>query len=116
MKKSKKEWTPFPKMRAALRNIWRYSPMHREAIKSVTQNDPEQGKFFECPICSQTLSIYMATVDHQPPLGTLGGFTNCTLKSENLGHWAERLFYGPVRVLCKPCHKTVTSKQRKKAK
>jgi hypothetical protein len=112
--KKKKEYNVFNKIRAALRDIWRYSPQHREAIKLATAVDVGGGKYFCCPICTTNWPIELATVDHQPPLGALthwGGDNDFSL-----GMWAHSLFYGPVRVICKPCHKKVTASQRKKAK
>ena len=102
----KKPYNVFNKIRAALRDIWRYSPHHRGAIKAATQVDPENGKFFDCPVCEQQWPIELATVDHQPPCGSLLSF-------EDLEPFTRRLFTGSVRVICKMCHKKVTAAQRR---
>lgn len=110
--KTKKTYNVFNKIRAALRDIWRYSPQHREAIKKISFDDPELGKFFNCPLCHTDWPLRMAQVDHDPPLGTLYGFYG----TEGLGDWTDRLFNGPVRVICALCHKSVTKEQRKLCK
>jgi len=98
--KNKKEFNLLGKIRSAMRNIWRYSPSHRNAIKAANH-----GGEFMCPHCAKSWPIQLATPDHEPPLGSF------TL--ETLGDWTNRLFYGPVTVVCKPCHSAITKKQRK---
>jgi len=100
MKKAK-EFNLLGKIRSTMRDIWRYSPSHRNALKAANHNGE-----FQCPLCAKTQTIYLATVDHIPPVGSF------TLPE--LGEWAEKLFYGPTRVICKPCHKGVTAAQRRK--
>ena len=108
--KQKKQFNVFGKIRTALRGIYRYSPMRREAVKAATQKDPEQGSFFVCPLCKKQWPVQMIDVDHQPQCGSLQ-------KWEDLTQFAVQLFEGPVRVICKICHKKVTKTQRtKKAK
>jgi hypothetical protein len=105
MPKKSKEYNPLPKIRSALRQIWRYSPMHREAIKCVVKDGN-----FECAICHNTFPKELAAVDHEPPLGAFNSFKEMT-------GWAYNLFYGPVQVVCKHlCHKKKTAEQRRKAK
>jgi hypothetical protein len=109
--RKKKSYNLFQKIRAALRDIYRYSPMRREAIKKVVLKgglgSDRPYDYFKCPICKGDNYIQMAEVDHQPPLGPLADFSM-------LDAWANRLYYGDVRVVCKLCHKRVTSEQRKK--
>lgn len=100
MKKAK-EFNLLGKIRSAMRDIWRYSPSHRNAVKAANH----EGKF-QCPVCAETWPVELATVDHEPPLGSF------TL--ETLGDWTQRLFYGPVTVMCKPCHKKKTAAERRK--
>ena len=119
--KKKKTYKLFNKIRAALRDVYRYSPMRKEAIENVSQKDPEQGLFFECPLCTKQWPIQMADVDHEPPLGSLDNFggvhVNGTLATNSsLNVWASNLFFGPTQVICKICHKKKTVSQRKKAK
>jgi hypothetical protein len=77
--------------------------MRREAIKAATTQD----KQILCAICCKKWPVWAADVDHTPRLGSLNSL-------EELGSWAHRLFYGPVRVLDKTCHKKVTAEQRRK--
>ena len=105
--KTKKPYNVFTKIRSALRDIWRYSPQHRAAIKAVTILDPEKGKGFNCPICGDDWPIQLATVDHQPPCGSLTSW-------DDLTPWTKTLFEGSVRVICKPCHLEVTKFERRK--
>ena len=103
--KAKKPYSPFPKIRSALRNIYRFSPMRRGALKAVTINSGSI-KAFTCPRCDKHWPIQMADVDHQPPCGPLGSW-------EEMMQFAVQLFEGPVQVLCKICHKRKTAEQRR---
>lgn len=106
---AKSKWNLWVKVRSALRDIYRYSPMRREAIKAAsTLTDPELGgKGFVCPLCTRDYPIQMADVDHIDPCGSL-------LDIDDLQGFFLRLMYGPVRVICKLCHKEVTAAQRGK--
>lgn len=107
----KKVYNLFNKIRAALRDVQRYSPMRKEVINKVKIKDPELGGWgFTCPVCKHDWPIAMADVDHEPPLGPFEEPWN----NERVGDWIYRLFYGPVQVLCKLCHKKKTASQRKK--
>lgn len=112
----KKVYNLYNKIRQALRDIYRYSPMRREAIKAITLMATPSYHYphFMCPICKKYYPIQMADVDHEPPLGALEGFIGPEFKATDLGPWAHRLFYGPVQVLCKLCHKAKTARQRRK--
>jgi len=89
------------KIRSALRNVWRYDYNRRAVLKDALDEDGD----FKCPICKRMFPEYAADVDHLPPLG---GFTNL----KEAGDWMIRLFEGPQRVLCKPCHKAIPTKAR----
>ncbi len=106
---AKSKWNLWVKLRSALRDIYRYSPMRREAIKlASTLTDPELGgKGFVCMLCTRTYPIQMADVDHIEPCGSL-------LSAEDLPRFFARLMYGKVRVICKICHKKHTASQRRK--
>jgi len=95
------------KLRSALRNVWQYDPLRKAVISAVTIKDPENGKGFNCPICGHDWPIALATVDHEPELGSF------TL--ETIGDWVHRLFYGPQRAICKPCHAKKPKGKRKSA-
>jgi hypothetical protein len=115
--RKKKTYSLFNKIRAALRDVYRYSPMRKEAINAVKYPFNDEGIpsiysdciVFDCPKCKQVYPIQMADVDHEPPLGALGG-------TAGLGDWSYRLFYGNVQVICKLCHRRKTASQRKKVK
>lgn len=97
-----KEYNLWSKLRSAMRAVWRYSPSHREALKKVIV-----ASFFDCPMCGERHHKAMASVDHNPQLGSFNSW-------ETFGDWTQRLFEGNVRVLCKICHASVTKAQRKK--
>lgn len=103
----KKQYNLFNKIRAALRDIYRYSPMRKDAIKKASIVTDLWSNGFKCPICLKEWPIQMADIDHEPALGKLKSF-------EELKTWAENLYFGPVQVICKICHKAKTAKQRKK--
>lgn len=107
----KKVFNIFTKIRAALRDIFRYSPMHREALQSVEWVERLDGTTeFLCLLCNRYRPKEMARVDHQPPCGPLQSF-------HDLEPFATTLFTGTTRVICRPCHDRVTKEQkRKKAK
>ena len=104
---TKRPWNVFTKIRSALRDIYRFSPMRRAAIDTVKQKDSELGGWgFECVICRRQYHIKMAQVDHISPVGSLVCF-------EDLEGFARRLFTGPTRVICLICHAKVTKEQRR---
>ena len=111
MKRKSKQYNLWGRLRTSMRDVWRYSPSHKEAINKVKQKDPELGGYgFTCPLCKHDYPIQMAAVDHDPPLGSFDSW-------ETFGDWTRRLFEGDVRVICKHiCHKQVTAQQRKKLK
>lgn len=94
------------KLRSALRSVWQYDPLRKAAITKVVISIPGVKDGFICPLCSKGWPIQMATVDHDPPIGS---FT-----MDTIGDWIHRLFYGPQRAICKLCHRKVTASQRKK--
>jgi len=79
------------KLRSALRGVWQYDPLRKAIITAVTFD-----KTFKCPLCLSVWPVQLATVDHEPELGSF------TL--DTIGDWIYRLFYGPQRAICKPCH------------
>ncbi len=99
---AKSKWNLWVKVRSALRDIYRYSPMRREAIKFASREG-----LFTCPLCTVAWPIQMADVDHIEPCGSL-------LSAEDLPGFFDRLMNGKVRVICKLCHKKVTAAQRRK--
>lgn len=106
----KKPKNPMAKFRSAIRLIWSRSKDRKEIIKLST--DPKDKNFFLCPLCpskNNRWPVQLATVDHNPPLGALNSI-------DELSDFTKRMFYGPQRALCSPCHKLVTAQQRRKAK
>lgn len=91
------------KLRSALRNVWQYDPLRKAVINAAKTEGPQAG-YFTCLICKKGWPHQLATVDHEPELGSF------TL--ETIGDWVHRLFYGPQRAVCKPCH--VKKPRRKK--
>jgi hypothetical protein len=100
-----KPFNVFTKLRSAARNVWRFSPNRRLALKNAIRKD---GKF-NCPICGKDYDKWCADVDHLVPCGSF-------LSYEEAPMFLFRLFEGALRVICKGCHKQVTKDQRKKKK
>lgn len=99
-----KTYNIFSKIVAALRKVFRYSPMRKQALAAVVISNG----YFKCPLCKTAWPLQMADVDHEPPLGPQ------PKSFPELADWAYRLFYGPVQVICKICHKAKTARQRRK--
>jgi len=95
------------KLRAAVRRVWQYDTLRKRVITASSFDDTESGrKSFNCLICGLTWPIELASVDHHPDLGEF------TL--ETFGDWTIRNFYGPMRTLCKMCHKIKKRPSKKK--
>lgn len=90
-----------------MRDVWRYSPQHKEAINKCLFMSNLGDKQFLCPICKKEWPIELAAVDHNPPLGSFDSW-------KTFADWTERLFEGNVRVLDKMCHKKITAQQHKR--
>lgn len=106
---AKKPKTLEVKLRSAIRLIWSRSSERRAIIKAAVQVDPEQGKFFNCPICHKDYPDWAGEVDHEPQIGTLERW-------QDVAQFIDKMFYGPQRLVCKTCHRAKTKAQRKKAK
>lgn len=104
MKKAK---TLEVKLRSALRLIWSRSAERRAILKAAILVPEASIKQFQCPACKQIWPIQMAEVDHEPPIGTLESWKD-TVK------FIDKLFFGPQCAICKLCHKTKTTQQRKR--
>lgn len=115
MRKKAKAYDVFMRIRGALRLIHSRSPMRREAIKKVTVENEEGVKVFVCVKCNKQWPVQMADLDHEPPLGALTSFFG-EAGVGDLASWAHNLFYGPVQVICKLCHRKKTTAQRKERK
>ena len=99
-----KKWNVYTKLRSAIREVWRFSPQRRQALKDAMLN----GKF-HCPICGQEYDKWCADVDHMVPCGSFTSFEEAPM-------FLFRMFEGSLRVICKSCHKEVTKEQRRAKK
>jgi hypothetical protein len=103
MKKSKSLET---KLRSAIRLIWSRSAERRAIIKRDMQNDPEQGKFFNCPLCHRDYPDWAGEVDHIEAIGPLDSWKNTV-------QFIDKMFFSPQRCICKTCHRLKTKEDRK---
>jgi 5-methylcytosine-specific restriction endonuclease McrA len=101
-KKTTKKYDPVAKLRNAAREIWRGSPMRREAKKRVMV-DKENA---HCEICSQVKPIELFQVDHVIDATP----SDSILTLENFGEFVLRLFCPTegLVAICKKCHKIKT--------
>lgn len=106
MKKPKKEKKKKPKynlnsrIRSALRQVWRFSPMRKQALSDARIS---KGRYL-CSMCQQINGPKDISVDHIVACGSL---------IDDLNGFKERLFCesSGLRVLCHDCHKGVTEAQ-----
>lgn len=109
-----KEWTTarfWSFIRSGLRAKWnRWPPKYvvLEAARKVVRGKRHKYEY-KCSQCSKWYKAKEVEVDHIEPAGRLGDF-------DDLPGFVERLFVGEdkLRVVCKPCHKTLTAAERKK--
>ena len=104
----KKPKNPMSKFRSAIRLIWSRSKERKDIIKKALYPG-DDGPQFLCLMCEKPWPSGLATVDHDPALGSLNSI-------DELSDFTRRMFFGPQRVLCQMCHKKHTASQRKKAK
>lgn len=114
--KHHKAWTTsrfWSFIRSALRRAWmRWPPKYevmRLASRPYTGTDKRTKKEYQCKKCKEWFKTSQVEVDHVVPAGTLRDY-------DDLPKFVERLFVGvdKLRVLCKPCHKKITAKEKKK--
>jgi len=125
-KKSRMRTPPFPSysewstskffsfIRSALRKAFtRWPPKYHVlalAKSNVPKNRGGRQRFeYECAICHGKFPQKIVEVDHIIPCGSLKSF-------DDLAGFVERMFcsINHLRVVCKPCHKAVTAKERAK--
>lgn len=99
----KKPKTLESKLYGAIRLIWSRS----KERKAIITNALDENKEFLCSGCNKKWGAWAADVDHEPPIGGLQNWRDTV-------EFIDRLFNGPQRPLCKPCHKRKTAEQRKK--
>lgn len=101
----------FGYIRAGLRaKFFRWGPRFDvlAAAKRKARNPAGRIKFeYECAICNNLFPQKQVEVDHIVPCGSLKTY-------EDLPGFVERMFVEEdgLRVLCKPCHLTVTKEAR----
>jgi hypothetical protein len=100
-------WNRNTKIRSALRNVWRFSPMRQAALRAARVG---YGRY-ECALCKGTFSPRDVAVDHVEPCGTIDDVTS----------FVARLFCDSsgLQILCKAkCHaaKTKAEREARKAK
>jgi hypothetical protein len=93
-------------VRSALRRAWYYSP-HRKAAVSAAR--VSYGRY-ECAECQSHVKPREYAIDHIQPAGSFSP------DLKDLGNFAHRLFFGPLQLLCNPCHKVKTAAERKARK
>lgn len=102
-------------IRSALRQKSRWwKPISQVKLKARRNNQSSNKRLkyeFKCAICKDWFPDKNVEVDHIIAAGSL-------TSSEDLAGFVERLFCEAdgLRVLCKPCHKEITNKQKKDAK
>lgn len=99
----KKPKTLERKLESALRLIWSRSAERRKIIKDALNDRKE----FKCPSCKKMWGAWAADVDHDPRLGGLQTWQETT-------DYIRRLFWGPQKPMCKPCHREKTTAERRK--
>lgn len=97
-------------IRSALRRAWsrfpaRYATL-ADAKMPYTGNNKLQKFCYKCAVCENTFQQKQVEVDHIIPCGTLSSWGD-------LESFCKKLFCSKegLRVVCKPCHKALTSKK-----
>jgi 5-methylcytosine-specific restriction endonuclease McrA len=99
-----KDYNLTARIRSALRKIWAWSPMRREAIKRSMLS---YGRY-KCAACKDVFGLKFVKVDHVVPVTPFGGITSWD-------EYINRLFC-PVeglQILCEYCHNSKTAEERK---
>ena len=102
-------------IRSALRSASMRWPPKADAIKAARKPyvGPNKRQKWTCPcaVCGQWKQLKDLQADHIVPCGTLRCFADLAL-------FVERLFceVEGYRILCKPCHKVVTARERARIK
>jgi 5-methylcytosine-specific restriction endonuclease McrA len=106
----------FSFIRSNLRRAWSKYPVKYAAKKAVElpndgRYDKRTKKMYPCSECGEIFKGSEVEVDHILPAGSLKTY-------QDLPGFVERLFceIDNLRVVCKPCHKEITAKERKNAK
>jgi hypothetical protein len=89
---------------SAMRRIWLWSPMRREAVKRA-----KTEHHYRCERCKRLTGVI--NVDHDPPVVPLTGFDSWDGIFERMFVPADKL-----RILCHDCHTKITQTQRENRK
>jgi hypothetical protein len=101
MAKKKKNYNPKTKIVAAIRRIWFYSPLRRDAVKRSKVDD-----FYRCEKCHGLQE--KVHIDHIDPCVPLTGW-------EGYDSFITRMFCEPDRLqaICEKCHSKKSSEETK---
>jgi 5-methylcytosine-specific restriction endonuclease McrA len=101
MKKSK-TYNLQTRIRSALRKLWLWSPMRRNALAKARIG---RG-LYECSDCKNIFSRQDIAVDHTIPVTPISGF-------DTWDEFIQRLFCSPegLKVLCSLCHSLKTKEE-----
>lgn len=86
----------------SLRREFLYSPERKAALKRAEFSPG----YYTCAKCNRNFPKKYVDVDHVEPVVELGGF-------KDWNTFIERLFHGPLQVLCDTCHKAKTGIENK---
>lgn len=121
-KSSKKNKKPAPwnlktQVKGALRRLSSRTPAHKECMDNaihLTIKGPRGGKQYICACCKKTFSAINVQVDHIEEVIPV----NRSIDEMTWDEIINRIFcdISLLQVLCKPCHKIKTSKERKARK
>lgn len=102
-KRKAKVFNKTARIRSALRQVWRWSPMRGEALKKARVG---RGSYL-CASCSGLFGPKDVRVDHVEPVTPLGW------DSSDWSTYVDRLFNGMLQILCDKCHTVKTAEERK---
>lgn len=113
MAKAKKKFNINTHIRSAIRKIWMWSPIRREALKRAKVG-PNKYKC-ENPECGKIFPLKEMHVDHIEKVTPNSGIT----KPEDWGLVIKAMLFITIDDLlsiCKPCHKVKTDDEKAKTK
>jgi hypothetical protein len=104
MAKKKKKYNPKTKIVPAVRRIWFYSPLRREAV-----NRAKEGEYYRCEKCHGLQE--KVHIDHIDPCVPLTGW-------EGFDSFITRLFCEPdkLQAICEKCHSKKSLEETKTRK
>lgn len=97
----------FGQFRSAIRKIWLFSAIRREALKRAKI---APGRY-QCAHCKESFKSTEIEVDHLVPCGSLREF-------EDFSPFISKMFQEDIsllQILCKGCHLVVSNNQKQKS-